>query len=60
MLAPYGFFWLQLIERETSPIEVPRTPAEFETLVLAQGWRSLQRTTSLETALGQLFQKSVQ
>jgi maltose alpha-D-glucosyltransferase/alpha-amylase len=46
MLPPYGFFWFQLIEQETSPIEAPRTPAEFETLVLAQGWRSLQQGRS--------------
>jgi maltose alpha-D-glucosyltransferase/alpha-amylase len=40
-LAPYGFFWFQLIEQDASAIEVRSTPAEFETLVLAHGWRSL-------------------
>jgi maltose alpha-D-glucosyltransferase/alpha-amylase len=40
-LAPYGFFWFQLTERDHSSINVPSTPAEFETLVLPDGLRSL-------------------
>jgi maltose alpha-D-glucosyltransferase/alpha-amylase len=40
-LAPYGFFWFQLTERDSSSINVPSTPAEFETLVLPDGLRSL-------------------
>jgi maltose alpha-D-glucosyltransferase/alpha-amylase len=40
-LAPYGFFWFQLRESDGSAIEPTVTPAEFETLVVAHGWRSL-------------------
>jgi maltose alpha-D-glucosyltransferase/alpha-amylase len=40
-LAPYGFFWFQLTERDSSKIEVATTPAEFETIVMPHGWRSL-------------------
>ena len=40
-LAPYGFYWFQLCEREQSTLEVPTTPVEFETLVVTDGWRSL-------------------
>jgi maltose alpha-D-glucosyltransferase/alpha-amylase len=40
-LAPYGFFWFQLHEQDASAIELPSTPAEFETLVVGHGWRSL-------------------
>jgi maltose alpha-D-glucosyltransferase / alpha-amylase len=40
-LAPYGFFWLQLNETSGSEGTVTTTPAEFETLVLTGGWRSL-------------------
>jgi len=40
-LAPYGFFWFQLRERDASAIEIPSVPAEFETLVVTDGWRSL-------------------
>ena len=40
-LAPYGFYWLQLCEREQSTLEVPTTPVEFETLVVTDGWKSL-------------------
>jgi len=39
-LGPYGFFWLLLREPDAS-VEVPRTWAEFETLVVTNGWRSL-------------------
>jgi maltose alpha-D-glucosyltransferase / alpha-amylase len=39
-LGPYGFFWLLLREPDAS-VEVPRTWAEFETLVVTDGWRSL-------------------
>jgi maltose alpha-D-glucosyltransferase / alpha-amylase len=40
-LAPYGFFWLQLDEAGGSDGKVAATPPEFETLVVAGGWRSL-------------------
>ena len=40
-LAPYGFYWFQLREAATSAIETQRTPAEFETLVVTHGWRSM-------------------
>ena len=39
-LGPYGFFWFLLCEPDAS-VEVPRTWAEFETLVVTDGWRSL-------------------
>src|SRR5436853_682104 len=44
-LGPYGFFWLLLREPDAS-VEVPRTWAEFETLVVTDGWRSLLRGRS--------------
>jgi maltose alpha-D-glucosyltransferase/alpha-amylase len=44
-LGPYGFFWFLLREPDAS-IEVPRTWAEFETLVVTDGWRSLLRGRS--------------
>ena len=40
-LGPYGFYWFQLCETVGSAIEVHITPAEFETLVVTHGWRSL-------------------
>jgi maltose alpha-D-glucosyltransferase / alpha-amylase len=40
-LGPYGFFWFLLREPDTSTVEVPRTWAEFETLVVTDGWKSL-------------------
>ena len=39
-LAPYGFFWFQLTEI-ASETESAIRPAEFETLVLTGGWRTL-------------------
>ncbi|HEU4358789.1 MAG TPA: putative maltokinase, partial [Xanthobacteraceae bacterium] len=45
-LGPYGFFWFLLREPDTSTIEMPRTWAEFETLVVTDGWRSLLRDRS--------------
>ena len=42
-LAPYGFYWFLLGEREASTVEAPPTPAEFETLVVTHGWRSLSQ-----------------
>jgi maltose alpha-D-glucosyltransferase/alpha-amylase len=39
-LAPYGFFWFQLSE-SGSPMPSATKPAEFETLVVPHGWRSL-------------------
>jgi maltose alpha-D-glucosyltransferase/alpha-amylase len=40
-LAPYGFFWFQLIEQPTEAIEAPSLAPEFETLVVTHGWNSL-------------------
>src|SRR5712672_2446765 len=45
-LGPYGFFWFLLREPDASTIEVPRIWAEFETLVVTDGWRSLLRGRS--------------
>ena len=45
-LAPYGFFWFLLREPDASTIKVPRIWAEFETLVVTDGWRSLLRGRS--------------
>ncbi|MEH2562755.1 maltose alpha-D-glucosyltransferase [Bradyrhizobium sp. AZCC 2289] len=45
-LAPYGFYWFQLQERDKSEPAVPRAVPEFETLVvpLNSTWVSLART----------------
>jgi maltose alpha-D-glucosyltransferase / alpha-amylase len=41
-LGPYGFYWFLLSETVGSAaIEAQSTPAEFETLVVTHGWRSL-------------------
>jgi len=40
-LGPYGFFWFLLREPDASTIEAPRMWAEFETLVVTDGWKSL-------------------
>jgi maltose alpha-D-glucosyltransferase/alpha-amylase len=40
-LAPYGFFWFELSEPDQAAMELPSTPAEFETIVVGHGWRSL-------------------
>jgi maltose alpha-D-glucosyltransferase/alpha-amylase len=40
-LGPYGFFWFLLREPDASTIDAPRIWAEFETLVVIDGWRSL-------------------
>jgi maltose alpha-D-glucosyltransferase / alpha-amylase len=40
-LGPYGFFWFLLREPDASMVELPRTSAEFETLVVTDGWNSL-------------------
>ena len=45
-LGPYGFLWFLLREPDASTIEVPRTWAEFETLVVTDGWTSLLRGRS--------------
>jgi maltose alpha-D-glucosyltransferase / alpha-amylase len=45
-LGPYGFFWFLLREPNASTIESPRIWAEFETLVVTDGWRSLLRGRS--------------
>ncbi len=45
-LGPYGFFWFLLREPDTSTVEVPPTRAEFETLVVTDGWNSLLRGRS--------------
>lgn len=45
-LAPYGFYWFQLQERDKSEQVVPSIVPEFETLVVPLGatWVSLART----------------
>ncbi|MBV9461472.1 MAG: maltose alpha-D-glucosyltransferase, partial [Bradyrhizobium sp.] len=45
-LAPYGFYWFELKERDKSEPVVPRAVPEFETLVvpLNSTWTSLART----------------
>jgi len=45
-LAPYGFYWFQLKEREASEHAAPSIVPEFETLVVPVGatWMSLART----------------
>ena len=45
-LAPYGFYWFQLRERDKSEHAVPAVVPEFETLVVPLGatWMSLART----------------
>ncbi|NLS70724.1 maltose alpha-D-glucosyltransferase [Bradyrhizobium brasilense] len=45
-LAPYGFYWFQLQERDKSEPVTPRAVPEFETLVvpLNSTWMSLART----------------
>ncbi|MGB8402007.1 maltose alpha-D-glucosyltransferase [Bradyrhizobium sp.] len=45
-LAPYGFYWFQLRERDKSEPVAPRAVPEFETLVVPTGatWVSLART----------------
>jgi len=45
-LGPYGFFWFLLREPDASTIESLRIWAEFETLVVTDGWRSLLRGRS--------------
>jgi maltose alpha-D-glucosyltransferase/alpha-amylase len=45
-LGPYGFFWFLLREPEASIVDSPRIWAEFETLVVTDGWRSLLRGRS--------------
>jgi maltose alpha-D-glucosyltransferase/alpha-amylase len=48
-LAPYGFYWFQLQERDKSEHVAPSIVPEFETLVVPVGatWVSLARTRSL-------------
>jgi maltose alpha-D-glucosyltransferase / alpha-amylase len=48
-LAPYGFYWFQLRERDKSEPAAPSIVPEFETLVVPVGstWVSLARTRSL-------------
>jgi maltose alpha-D-glucosyltransferase / alpha-amylase len=45
-LAPYGFYWFQLQERQVSESAAPSSVPEFETLVVPLGstWVSLART----------------
>jgi maltose alpha-D-glucosyltransferase / alpha-amylase len=48
-LAPYGFFWFQLVEQEhVEPEQIHRVP-EFATLVITTGWDSLVRGRSGHT-----------
>jgi maltose alpha-D-glucosyltransferase / alpha-amylase len=48
-LAPYGFYWFQLRERDKSERIAPSVVPEFETLVVPLGatWVSLARTRSV-------------
>jgi len=48
-LAPYGFYWFKLQERDKSEPAAPSIVPEFETLVVPVGatWVSLARTRSL-------------
>jgi maltose alpha-D-glucosyltransferase/alpha-amylase len=48
-LAPYGFYWFQLRERDKSEHVEPTVVPEFETLVVPLGatWMSLARTRSV-------------
>jgi maltose alpha-D-glucosyltransferase / alpha-amylase len=48
-LAPYGFYWFQLRERDKSDPVAPSIVPEFETLVVPLGatWVSLARTRSV-------------
>src|ERR1700757_4077503 len=48
-LAPYGFYWFDLQERDKSVAPAPRTMQEFETLVVPVGstWVSLARTRGI-------------
>src|SRR5437764_431542 len=48
-LAPYGFYWFKLQEREKSEHAAPSIAPEFETLVVPLGatWVSLARTRSV-------------
>jgi maltose alpha-D-glucosyltransferase / alpha-amylase len=48
-LAPYGFYWFQLQERDKSEHVAPSVVPEFETLVVPVGatWVSLARTRSV-------------
>jgi maltose alpha-D-glucosyltransferase/alpha-amylase len=48
-LAPYGFYWFQLRERDKSEHAAPSVVPEFETLVVPLGatWMSLARTRSV-------------
>ncbi|MGC2317301.1 MAG: maltose alpha-D-glucosyltransferase [Bradyrhizobium sp.] len=48
-LAPYGFYWFQLRERDKSERVAPSVVPEFETLVVPLGatWVSLARTRSV-------------
>ena len=40
-LAPYGFFWFQLMEDTGANVPSPAIAPEFVTLVMSDGWRSL-------------------
>jgi maltose alpha-D-glucosyltransferase/alpha-amylase len=48
-LAPYGFYWFQLQERDKTQYVAPSVVPEFETLVVPLGatWVSLARTRSV-------------
>ena len=45
-LAPYGFFWFQLVEREGANVEDRRITPEYVTLVVTGGWDSVIRGRS--------------
>jgi maltose alpha-D-glucosyltransferase/alpha-amylase len=40
-LAPYGFFWFQLIREDLDHIEAPSTVPELATIVIKDGWNEL-------------------
>jgi maltose alpha-D-glucosyltransferase/alpha-amylase len=48
-LAPYGFFWFQLIERDGQEATAPVLAQEMETLVVTNGWDSLLRGRPRQT-----------
>jgi maltose alpha-D-glucosyltransferase/alpha-amylase len=48
-LAPYGFFWFQLVERDDQEAATPVLTREMETLVVTNGWPSLLQGRSRQT-----------
>ena len=48
-LAPYGFFWFQLVERPDAENELIRIAPEIVTLVVTSGWDSLVKGRTCQT-----------